>query len=116
MLKNIAARIPSELEEEIENFMKENGLDKSSAIRKILELGINEWKKERALELYKLRRVTLWKASQIAGISLREMIDELTNQNIPINITAKEIIEDIEAAYDAEKKWNRKMLAYLRSV
>ena len=102
MLKNIAVRIPKELEKEIENFMEEEMVDKSSAIRKILEIGISEWRKTRAVELYRRNRITLWKASQIAKISLREMIDELKNKRIPINITTEEIIEDIKAAREAE--------------
>lgn len=102
MLKNVAARIPRELEEEIENFMKDKGLDKSAAIRKILEIGLNEWKKSRAIESYRLNRITLWKASQIAGISLREMMDELNRQKIPIHVSVRDIEEDIKAAKEAE--------------
>ena len=98
MLKNIAARIPKELEEDIENFMKDEGIDKSSAIRKILEMGIDEWKKRKAIELFRLKRVTLWKASEIAGISLREMMDELNNQKIPLHVSVQDIEEDIKAA------------------
>ncbi len=102
MLKNVAARIPKELEEDIENFMKDKGLDKSSAIRKILEMGIDEWKKSKAIELFRLKRVTLWKASEIAGMSLREMMDELNKQKIPLHISVRDIEEDIKAAKKAE--------------
>lgn len=64
MQKTIATRIPTDLEKEIRRFMEEEGLDKSTAIRRILEIGVNEWKKKRAIELYRQERVTLWKASQ----------------------------------------------------
>ncbi|MHA1379428.1 MAG: UPF0175 family protein [Candidatus Helarchaeota archaeon] len=101
MLKNIAARIPKELEDDIEDFMKDKGLDKSSAIRKILEIGLDEWKKSKAVELFRLKRVTLWKASEIAGISLREMMDELNRQKIPLHITIQDIEEDIKASKKA---------------
>jgi len=104
MLKNIAARIPKELEEDIELFMKDKGLDRSSAIRKVLEIGITEWRKSRAVELYRRRRVTLWKASQIAKASLREMMDELKIQRIPLNTTLEDLEEDILAAKEAVKK------------
>ncbi|MHA1145550.1 MAG: UPF0175 family protein [Candidatus Helarchaeota archaeon] len=101
-MKNIASRIHKELEADIEEFMKERGLDKSSAIRIILQIGIAEWKKNRAIELYKIKRITLWKASQMAGLSLREIIEELNRRKIPINVTTQEIIEDIKAASEAE--------------
>jgi len=102
MQKTIAARIPTELEEEIIRFMKEEGLDKSKAVRRILEIGVSEWKRKRAIELYRSERVTLWKASQIAGISIREMLDELNRRRITIHVTAKDLEEDIEAAKKAE--------------
>ncbi len=102
MSKNIAARISKELEEEIEEFMDDKGLDKSAAVRKILEIGISNWKIEKAIDLYKFKRVTLWKASQIARISLREMMEELNNRKIPLNISSQDIIDDIKAAQQAE--------------
>ncbi len=102
MQKTVAARIPVELEEEIFRFMKEAGLDKSAAIRRILEIGVGEWKRRRAIELYRSGKVTLWKASQIGGVSLREMLDELNRLRIITHVTAKDIEEDIEAAKRAE--------------
>ncbi len=104
MQKTIATRIPTELEGEILRFMEEEGLDKSTAIRRILEIGVSEWKKRRAIELYRFGKVTLWKASKIAGLSLREMLEELNRLRITAHVTAKDIEEDIEAAKEAEAK------------
>jgi len=102
MQKTIAARISSQLEEEIVRFMEEKGLDKSTAIRRILEIGVSEWKKKRAIELYRSGKITLWKASQISGMSLREMLEELNRLRIATHVTAKDLEEDIEAAKKAE--------------
>lgn len=102
MQKTIATRISSELEEEIAKFMEEEGLDKSTAIRRILEIGVSEWKKKRAIELYRSGQITLWKASQTSGISLREMLEELNRLRITTHVTAKDLEEDIEAAKKAE--------------
>jgi predicted HTH domain antitoxin len=100
--KTVAARIPVELEEEITRFMEEEGVDKSTALRRMLEIGAGEWKRRRAVELYRSEKVTLWKASQIWGVSLREMLDELNRLRITAHVTAKDIEEDIEAARAAE--------------
>ncbi len=102
MKKTIATRIPIELEEAILEFMKNEGVDKSTAIRRILEMGISEWKKKRAIELYRAEKITLWKASEIAGVSLREMLNELNRLRIVMHVAAKELEEDIEAAKEAE--------------
>lgn len=98
MQKTVATRISLELEKEIIKFMREEGLDKSGAIRRILEIGVEEWKKRRAIELYRARKVTLWKASQIADLSLREMLEELNRLKIITHVTVEDIEEDIEAA------------------
>lgn len=102
MQKTIATRVSRELEEEIIRFMEEEGLDKSAAIRRILEIGMEEWKKRRAVELYRAGKVTLWKTSQIAGLSLREMLDELNKLRIVTHVTVEDIGEDVEAAVKAE--------------
>ena len=102
MQKTIATRISPQLEEEIAKFMEEEGLDKSTAIRRILEIGVSEWKKKRAIELYRSGKITLWKASQISGMSLREMLEELNRLRITTHVTAKDLEEDIEAAKKAE--------------
>jgi len=103
MEKTVATRISHELEEEIVDFMREEGLDKSAAIRRILEIGLNEWKRRRAIELYRAGKATLWKASQIAGLSLREMLDELNRLKIVTHVTVEDIEEDIQAARKAER-------------
>jgi predicted HTH domain antitoxin len=100
--KTVAARIPVELEEEIGRFMDEEGLDKSTALRRVLEIGVGEWKRRRAVELYRSGKVTLWKASQMWGVSLREMLDELDRLRVIAHVAAKDIEEDIEAARAAE--------------
>jgi len=102
MQKTVATRIPVELEEEILRFMEEEGLDKSTAIRRILEMGVGEWKRRRAVELYRSGKITLWKASQTWGVSLREMLEELNRLRITAHVTTKDIEEDIEAAKRAE--------------
>jgi len=103
MQRTIAARISSELEREIIEFMREEGLDKSSAIRRILEIGIDAWKRRRAIELYRNGKVTLWKASEIAGLSLREMLEELSRFRILTHVTVEDVEEDIEAAKRSER-------------
>jgi len=103
MQRTIATRIPGELEKEIIEFMREEGLDKSAAIRRILQIGIGEWKRRRAIDLYRDGKITLWKASQIAGLPLREMLEELNRLRIITHVTVEDIDEDIKAAKKAER-------------
>ena len=49
----ITARIDEELAHEIEEYMKNFKVDRSTAIKMILSLGIRDWKTQKALKLYK---------------------------------------------------------------
>ena len=48
-----------------------------------------------AIELYREGKLSLGKASQLAGLSVREFLYELRKRGIPINYTREEAEEDI---------------------
>jgi len=50
-LSMISAMIPEELKDEIEELMKEEGLEEGIALKKLLTMAISEWKEERALKM-----------------------------------------------------------------
>jgi predicted HTH domain antitoxin len=66
----ISARIPDELEKEINEFVREEGLEKSVAIRKLLSISIAEWKKEKALRLLAEGKVSFLRAAEISGMDV----------------------------------------------
>jgi len=70
----VSARISREMEEEVEELMREEHLEKSAALRKILHLGLEGYWRERALRLLSERKVTLSRAAEIAKISVWEML------------------------------------------
>ncbi len=93
--KTIATRVPKEIDEFLQKIMKEERLDKSSATRRILELGISEWRKEKAIDALKKGKATLAKVAEIAGLSIYEMIELVKEKNIDyIHITPKDIEEE----------------------
>jgi len=95
--KTIATRVPKEIDKFLEKIMKEEKLDKSTTTRKILEIGITEWRKEKAVELLRKGKATLAKAAEIAGISIYEMIDIVKEKKIDyIHITREELEEDLK--------------------
>ncbi len=49
-----------------------------------------------ALELYREGRVSLGKAAEIAGLSLREFLYELRTRRIPLNYDIEEFEEDLK--------------------
>lgn len=50
-----------------------------------------------AIQLYKLKKLTIGKAAQLSGLSRLEFENELSANKIPIsNLTEKDILNDIE--------------------
>lgn len=78
----VSVRIPREMEEEVEALMDEERLEKSAALRKLLHLGIENYRRERALRLLSERKVTLSKAAQIAKVPIWEMLHLVRERGI----------------------------------
>lgn len=78
----VSARIPKEMEKEVEALMREERLEKSAALRRILHLGLDTYRRERALALLSARKVTISRAAEIAKVSLWEMMDLVRERRI----------------------------------
>lgn len=89
MSEIITAQVKGKIARGLREYMEVHGLDKSSAIRRLLEKGIKDWKLERAVEDYRSGRASLMKASEIAELSVWEFVDELNRRNVPVNVSFK---------------------------
>ncbi|MFH1200113.1 MAG: hypothetical protein V1708_03540 [Candidatus Micrarchaeota archaeon] len=70
----VAARLPQGDEKRLEFVMEYEGIDKSAAVRKMIDVGLCEWKKQEALELLRRGKMTLSAAAKFAGLPLWEMM------------------------------------------
>jgi len=78
----VSARIPRDMEQEVEALMREEHLEKSAALRKILHMGLDGYRRERALRLLSERKVTLSKAAEVAKVSIWEMMSMARDRRI----------------------------------
>jgi len=88
---NISARIPSELEKELEKYMKEEYLEKSTAVRRLLFKALKEWKVEYALKLLREGKITISKGAEISGMNIWDFIEEV--RRFKIQWVSDEIID-----------------------
>lgn len=94
----VSVRLPKELRREIEEVARIKEKGRSEVIRELLTRALRERKLEKALELYRKGRITLWRAARIADISLWEILEELQHRRIEVDYGLKELEEDyIEA-------------------
>lgn len=66
----ISARVPDELETELEAYLEDENLDRSTAVRKLLSEGLEEWRREQALEQLAAGSISFSRAAELAGMSI----------------------------------------------
>lgn len=89
-------RIEEDLAKVIDEVSKEEGIDRSTVIRRFLMKAVKEWLIERNLEDYEQGKVTLWQAAQRCGLSLWEMVMEAKKREIHVPYTLEEFREDLK--------------------
>jgi predicted HTH domain antitoxin len=97
---SISARIPEDVLKELETFMKEESLEKSASIRKLLAEGLQHWKEQRTLKFLEEGNVTFLKAAEMSGISVWELADIVRERGIVWIKSEKYITKDIEKALE----------------
>ena len=104
-LKPLAVRIPEEIEKEILEMVERERLDKATAVRTLLEIGITEWRKQTALELLRDGKATFAKAAEMAKLSLWEFADLVKQRGIEwVRYTPEEIEKEMREASVAASK------------
>jgi predicted HTH domain antitoxin len=93
--QNLTVRLDKLLIKQIEEEAKQEKTDKSTVARKLIALGIEQTLRARAIEDYRKGRCTVWKASEKAGVSLREMMELLRGEKIPLHLSPE----------DADQAW-----------
>ena len=74
-MKTLAVRVPEETERDIREVAEHERLDKATAVRALLQRGIDDWRRETALGLLREGKVTFARAAELARLSLWEFAD-----------------------------------------
>ncbi|TFH22286.1 hypothetical protein E4G67_04570 [Candidatus Bathyarchaeota archaeon] len=98
MTEIVSTRVPEDMAKDIEEIEKEEKSDRATVVRKLLAKAIADRKLERAIILYSCGKVTLWKASKIAGLSLWEMMEIVRQRKISFQYSYEDFQEDFEKA------------------
>ncbi|RBI63865.1 hypothetical protein DMJ13_04940 [halophilic archaeon] len=78
----ISARVPDDLEAELEAYLEEEKLDRSTAVRKLLAEGLEEWRREHALEKLEAGEMTFTKAADLAGMNVWDFAQLLEEHDV----------------------------------
>lgn len=92
-METVSSRLDLETINLFKKILKEN---RSGVVRELVEFG----KKSKAVELYKMKKVSLGLGAKLAGVSLSEFIDLLKDNNVYLNLEK----EDVEQALKTARK------------
>ena len=92
----ISARVDRKFADELERLAKTKGVDKSTAIRELLKIGLREIKLKDTLELLREGKITVWKAAEMLEMAYREVLEEMKKHNIMFPISQEELINELK--------------------
>ena len=87
MTKQMNLRLDEDLIKGFEELAKEENLDRSALVRKILLEGLQRERLNFALQKYMLKEISIERAAEIAKISIHEIILKMSQLGITSNLT-----------------------------
>ena len=99
-LISVTARLGADSLEYIKKISKMFDLNKSTAFRNILQKGIEEDKKEKALECYIKGKFSIEQAARFANMYIGDFFELMRQKGIESNLT----LEDFEGALEHAKR------------
>lgn len=94
----LSVKIDKERLKMLEEIAREEESDRSTVARKLLDVGIKKWKIDRSVKSFSEGRLSLWKAAEIGGVSLREFINILNDRKISwVRIKPEELEAEVRA-------------------
>ena len=99
----ISTRIDKDSLGYVDKVTRQSHLDRSTVMRQLLKKGIEEDKKERAVDLYSKGKLSIGGASKFAGVYIGEFFDLLRERGITLKLTVEDYkkgLENLKKAFD----------------
>ncbi|MBI2576824.1 UPF0175 family protein [Candidatus Woesearchaeota archaeon] len=95
MAETVSVRIEKPELQEIENLSLLEGISRSDVLRRVLDSGLQELRTAHAVEQYRLRKVTAWKAARLAKLPLSNFMELLAAKGVDFHYGLRELKEDL---------------------
>jgi TDG/mug DNA glycosylase family protein len=93
--EQINIRLEADLVAALERVAREEALDRTTAVRRLLETSIRRWEIERALRAYQEGELSLGRAAEEAGLTQWELLDAIRHSGIAYPLDAETVRERI---------------------
>lgn len=95
-MKTVTTRIPEDDEEALAELEREMSADRSEVLRRLIRHGLEDWRKEKALDRLRDHEITLRKAAELAGVSYLEMLTLAGEEGIDVGYTSADLERDLD--------------------
>ena len=96
MAEAIGIRLDQDFLKKIEKLSKEEVLDRSSTVRKLIYLGYQNFIKKKAAQDYIKGKITISKAAQIAEITIWEMEQYLVEEGYKSSYSIEDLDKELK--------------------
>lgn len=93
----LTTRVEDDLAKLIDEVSEEEGMDRSTVIRRFLMKAAKEWLIGKSLQEYQDGKLTLWQAARRCGLSVWEMMDEAKKREVHVPYTLAEFKADLKS-------------------
>ena len=98
MLKQISLRIPKITFDAVNDLSKVEHIERSMLFRQALVKGVNQLRKETAVDLYKEGNLSISEAAKLANLGVGEMMDLLIKNGVKSELTLEDLREERKIA------------------
>lgn len=95
-MKTVTTRLPEDDAEALAELEEELSADRSEVLRRLIRQGLDDWRRETALEGLREHELTLRKAAELAGVSYVEMLTLAAEEGIDVGYTVDDLERDLD--------------------
>lgn len=95
-MKTVTTRIPAEDEEMLSKVEEALSADRSEVLRRLIREGLEDWRKEQAVEQLRDHEITLRRAAEIADVTYVEMLSLAAEEGVDVGYTTEDLDQDLE--------------------
>ncbi len=70
-------------------------MTRAESLRRLINRGLRATRLDHAIDLLRAGKVSTGKAAELAGVSIRDMLDEMQRRMVPSGYTRKDLDHDV---------------------
>lgn len=98
MTEVLSVKVDKKKLRELEAIARDENSDRSATARRLLDVGMKEWRMNKAIETFRRGKVSLWRGATMADVSLREFLEILSERKVDtIGVSPEELEAEVRA-------------------